>query len=468
MPFPTTDWPTSYDGAETRTDFVDTIFADDFGFQDDQIRKIQQWIGTTGKLLGEDVAGAGPSGAVSAEASGGTAFTIAARNNFTSGKLLSVGDAFDAAYVEMFNVEYDGVVGLTPVDPLPAAGTQGRVAYKGGASEGLYIDNGVTWDQAGGADANAIHINASGEIAGITAKAVPTISDYLVIEDAGAANAKKSITIGDLPAATPAAHDLAGAEHNSSTLAQVNAKISDATLDDASSTRDPNAHTLGGSAHSADTLANVNAKISDATLDDITGQRDASSLQNVDIDVALAPTDGQVLTYDGTGTQWTAASPAEGTSYLEMGENHTLTSAGGTPDSEDVGRAVFDASKHNSVTFRAVVNSVYATTGTSDVKLYDDGSLTTPGTPRLVTTFTNTDDTLTYEVFEQLLTIVSSGAGTNEILGTPRVYRVVVETTSTSGDTVRVSTVGFAAVGNGDVVTLSADMVQAIAMSLNA
>jgi hypothetical protein len=48
------------------------------------------------------------------------------------------------------------------------------------------------------------------------------------------------------------------------------------------------------------------------------------------------------------------------------------------------------------------------------------------------------------------------------------VYRAVVEITATSSDTTTVSTVGFAAVGNGDVVTLSADMVQAIAMSLNA
>jgi hypothetical protein len=198
------------------------------------------------------------------------------------------------------------------------------------------------------------------------------------------------------------------------------------------------------------------------------GGGDATSLQGTDIDAGLAPTDGQVLTYDGTGTQWIAASPAEGTSYLEMGQNHTITSAGGSPDSEDVGRAIFDASQHNSITFRAILNSAYATTGSSSVKLYDDGSLTTPGTPRLVATFTQTDDTLTYEVFEQALTVVASGAGTNEILGEPRVYRAVVEITATSSDTTTVSTVGFAAVGNGDVVTLSADMVQAIAMSLNA
>ena len=57
-----------------------------------------------------------------------------------------------------------------------------------------------------GADGSAIHDDTGSEISAITAKATPTTSDFLVIEDAAAANAKKSITIGDLPAATPASH----------------------------------------------------------------------------------------------------------------------------------------------------------------------------------------------------------------------------------------------------------------------
>lgn len=55
-------------------------------------------------------------------------------------------------------------------------------------------------------DAAAIHDNVSGEISSVTAKATPTTSDHLLIEDAAAANAKKRITIGDLPAAAPASH----------------------------------------------------------------------------------------------------------------------------------------------------------------------------------------------------------------------------------------------------------------------
>lgn len=48
-------------------------------------------------------------------------------------------------------------------------------------------------------DADAIHDNVAGEIAAITVKATPTTSDIVVIEDAAAANAKKSATLGTLP-----------------------------------------------------------------------------------------------------------------------------------------------------------------------------------------------------------------------------------------------------------------------------
>lgn len=104
----------------------------------------------------------------------------------------------------------------------------------------------------------------------------------------------------------PNAHDLAGAEHNSATLAQLNAKISDATLDDSSATRDPNAHDLAGAQHNSATLAQFNAKISDATLDDSSATRDpnahalggaahsADTLANVNTkvsDATLAATD---------------------------------------------------------------------------------------------------------------------------------------------------------------------------------
>ena len=93
----------------------------------------------------------------------------------------------------------------------------------------------------------------------------------------------------DVTANTSARHDQqhalgSGTDHTSATLAQLNSLVSDATLDDSSSTRDPNSHNLAGSAHNADTLANLNSKVSDATLDDSSSPRTptshASSHQN--------------------------------------------------------------------------------------------------------------------------------------------------------------------------------------------
>lgn len=46
------------------------------------------------------------------------------------------------------------------------------------------------------ADANAIHGNASGEIAALTVKTTPATNDLLVIEDSAASNAKKKVTVG--------------------------------------------------------------------------------------------------------------------------------------------------------------------------------------------------------------------------------------------------------------------------------
>lgn len=71
----------------------------------------------------------------------------------------------------------------------------------------------------------------------------------------------------------PAAHALGGASHNADTLANLNSKVSDATLIDTgdsrlSDARTPTAHNLGGAEHTADTLANLNSKVSDATLID--------------------------------------------------------------------------------------------------------------------------------------------------------------------------------------------------------
>lgn len=167
MAFPNTDWPGAYDSLEDRTDGVDIVFAEDFDFQANQLRRIQQWLGITGKLLGEDVAASGPSGMVSPEASGGTAFRLAARNAFAAGDLLTLEDDFDGAPAVKLRVDYTGLISTDggvdvsgssilhmPTDSaLPGglgAPETGRMAFKTGADSGAYAWNGASWDKLGG------------------------------------------------------------------------------------------------------------------------------------------------------------------------------------------------------------------------------------------------------------------------------------------------------------------------------
>jgi len=66
----------------------------------------------------------------------------------------------------------------------------------------LFSYDGSAWSGLGGGsgtDADAVHVNVPSEISGIAAKATPTSSDLLIIEDVADSNNKKKITIGDLP-----------------------------------------------------------------------------------------------------------------------------------------------------------------------------------------------------------------------------------------------------------------------------
>jgi len=72
-------------------------------------------------------------------------------------------------------------------------------------ADSLKFFNGTAWATigggGGGTDANAVHVNVGSEISAITAKATPTTSDIILIEDAADSNNKKKITIGNLPVA---------------------------------------------------------------------------------------------------------------------------------------------------------------------------------------------------------------------------------------------------------------------------
>lgn len=187
----------------------------------------------------------------------------------------------------------------------------------------------------------------SDSVAGSVTTTKPAIVQRVgtvIKQDASAGEIVSNVVGGETAAV--AAHALGGASHTADTLANLNSKITDATLDDSGDPRDPNthalshengggdeisvaglsgvladdqpaqAHDLGGAKHNADTLANLNSKITDATLDDVGDPRTpvshAASHEEGGSDEinagdlgSGAASAGRVLTADGAGgVQW--------------------------------------------------------------------------------------------------------------------------------------------------------------------
>lgn len=169
MSYPTeSDYPTSIDTIEDRTDNVDVVWASDFDFQDKQIRRLQSFVGESGKLIGENIASSGLSGMVSPIADGNTAFRFVARDAFTSGTLLSIEDDYDGTPQQKMRLNYAGLLWtaagadfsdsdflkMPVVATLPAglgAGDAGRTVFKTGAGAGVYAWSGTSWVPLGGA-----------------------------------------------------------------------------------------------------------------------------------------------------------------------------------------------------------------------------------------------------------------------------------------------------------------------------
>lgn len=91
----------------------------------------------------------------------------------------------------------------------------------------------------------------------------------------------------------PTPHGLGSSHHDPGTLADLNAKVSDATLIDTgdsrlSDARTPTAHSLAGAEHSTSTLAALNGKISDATLIDTGDARLSDERVPTDLSVTNA------------------------------------------------------------------------------------------------------------------------------------------------------------------------------------
>jgi len=167
-------------------------------------------------------------------------------------------------------------------------------------------------------------------------------------------------------------------------------------------------HALGGDAHSADSLANLNAKVSDATLDDISGTRTptahASShsdggADEITVDnLGAGGTDGQVLTSDGAGGCAFEDAAGGGTpnvgfyAYRASG-NQTLNSASETQvefpnDQDDPGNDFntttdeFVAPTTGRYTFSASAQITLAAAGRVEIRLYHGSTCVAEGGSR--------------------------------------------------------------------------------------
>jgi hypothetical protein len=108
-----------------------------------------------------------------------------------------------------------------------------------------------------------------------------------------------------------------------------------------------------------------------------------------------------------------------------------------SPVEEVIGNNSFDGSVGvTSLYFKASVTNLFATTGTTQVRLYDMGPAAGPPdlTPRLVATL-NFSNQGGPRASSQVLTVVSATPGANEILDQDRMYEVaVVQVSGTAGD----------------------------------
>ena len=177
---------------------------------------------------------------------------------------------------------------------------------------------------SGGGDADAIHDNVAGEIDAITLKGTPTGSDKLLIEDAADSNNKKSIAISSLPAPTIAhsattgqtaddhhnqQHALGGADHTAATLAELNALVSDATLDDSGDSRTPSAHASSHQSGGSDAIK----------LDDLAAPDDNTDLNVSTSAHGLAP-----------------KLPNDATQYLDGTGSYSVPAGGGGGDADAI------------------------------------------------------------------------------------------------------------------------------------
>jgi len=177
-------------------------------------------------------------------------------------------------------------------------------------------------------------------------------------------------------ARTPTSHSIAGTEHSADTLANLNTKVSDATLIDTgdsrlSDARAPTSHSIAGSEHSADTLANLNTKVSDATLidtadsrlsDDRTADGIRTATTTVSVSGATAPSTGQVLTAtSSTNATWQAGVSVTHLADFDPNQATFPGSASASASSRNEHPLIsYDDSADENVVFHGVISNDYS------------------------------------------------------------------------------------------------------------
>ena len=162
---------------------------------------------------------------------------------------------------------------------------------------------------------------------------LPTVSEDEISEHESAVNPHDQyatdVRVDELEAddvgAAPTPHTIGGSHHSSDTLANLNAKISNATLDDSGSPRTPTSH--GNEAHGPEFI----------TADDVPGAKNSVEIDADDVQLvgdAASPGNNKVYGTDGSGTRGWKDDPEGGSGGTNAAYQFFIrqTSAGGSID----------------------------------------------------------------------------------------------------------------------------------------
>jgi len=285
-----------------------------------------------------------------------------------------------------------------------------------------------------GSDADAIHDNVAAEISAITAKGSPTTSDYLLIEDAAAADAKKSITLGDLPGGVDptAIHDDTAGEIAAVTLKSTPVSADLLLIEDSAATNAKKRVTIGSLPTGAD---------ADAIHDNVSGEIAAITEKTTPVSADLIIIEDSAATNAKKRVQiGNLPSSGGGGGGETVAALNASTTMGASATEIKIGQTTYDGSSGASHTFKAIIEPSAA--ATCEIRLYDRGPVAGPATTAQLASKLTTS-TANLQVLS--LTLTASAAPTfpdnDEIYNTDRMYEIRAYISGTEGDVLYVGKV---------------------------